>query len=754
MKKLSVILLFAILYPQISFAVSRTWTGSGNWSTTTNWTPNGAPAVGDDLLFSASSTNNSTVDTSSTINALTIRNTYTGVLSMSTSTGATTLIIKGGGFLQQGGTFNMNDFVTQVGGNFTQSGGIINASGTLIFNATSSKSIFVSSTLADVYFDDGLVGYWKLDTPTSTNNSSTTLDSSGYKELTTIVGFGTNSGPSSTVSSTFQFENPRSFAFDNVNDRISVGDVPHLRFERTDPFALSVWHKVSSTSPASNHAIVGKQIGSGLLRGYALNVQGAQAGDPYRFTLINDNAGDNRMQVQFPRTNDVQWHHICVSYNGNSLAAGVTAYEDGVSLTPTVVDDTLSATIVSSTPFEIGMRDINTLPYGGNIDEVRVYKRTLTSTECSDLAKGTQPIPTAASSTNMSLTSDLTLTGDFTLGGGTFTDASSSTSVINSGDTFANDTTVGTVAWSNPANAGASDDVYASITLISSATSNYLKATGFQFGIPTNATIDGIVVETEHKKVGLGNIADNSVKIVKGGTISGTEHASTTVWGTTDAYFNHTTSTTDLWGLTWTPADINASNFGFVISAVCSGDSCSANIMQIDHIRITIYYTLSGGGNNIKVAGDWNNWSSSTAFVSRSSTVTLTGTNQFIQGSGTNFNHLTKNVTSSDTLTFDQKSLTQVSSTLTWNGASGALLSLRSSSSSVQWKVNASGTRSLIYLNVQDSNNINSVAMNCSEGCVNSGNNINWTFAAVASIVKYLFNAGAYVFKAGAYIFR
>ena len=154
--------------------------------------------------------------------------------------------------------------------------------------------------------------------------------------------------------------------------------------------------------------------------------------------------------------------------------------------------------------------------------------------------------------------------------------------------TTADDTTIGSIAWTNPNNSQSSNDSYAVADFGYSNASYYLKATNFGFAIPTGATINGIVVEVERKKTGL--IIDNSIKIVKGGVIGGTEQNASAAWPAGDTYATFGSST-NLWGLTWTPADINASNFGMVISCA----SLLANsIAYIDHIRITVYYTDAG----------------------------------------------------------------------------------------------------------------------------------------------------------------
>lgn len=134
-------------------------------------------------------------------------------------------------------------------------------------------------------------------------------------------------------------------------------------------------------------------------------------------------------------------------------------------------------------------------------------------------------------------------------------------------------------------------------------------------------------------------------------------------------------------------------------------------------------YTL---GADLSVAGNLANTAGT--FNTNSKTVTLSGTNQTISGS-TTFYNLTKQVSSADTLTFTAGTTQTITNTLTLNGASGQLLSLRSSSEDTQWNIDPQGTRTISYLDVQDSNNIDAVifdtaGMNCND----SGNNTNWQF--------------------------
>lgn len=159
------------------------------------------------------------------------------------------------------------------------------------------------------------------------------------------------------------------------------------------------------------------------------------------------------------------------------------------------------------------------------------------------------------------------------------------TSTANSPGTMADDATYGTVAWSDPDNAKTSNDSDASITLSQQA-SHYLKATNFGFSIPTGATINGILVEVELQATNVTSI-DVEAKIVKSdGSIGSTDKAKEASLPDTDTYWSYGSST-ELWGETWTPADINDADFGFVFAVSAYGATTN-----IDHIRMTVSYTV------------------------------------------------------------------------------------------------------------------------------------------------------------------
>jgi hypothetical protein len=123
--------------------------------------------------------------------------------------------------------------------------------------------------------------------------------------------------------------------------------------------------------------------------------------------------------------------------------------------------------------------------------------------------------------------------------------------------------------------------------------SNYLQGTNYSFSIPDNVVITGIEVVINHMSSGNNpSIYDYRVNLVKSGVILTENKASLTPWlkGT----FSTTTygSSTDLWGTTWTPADIEAENFGVALAVYRQNQGNNRRDAIIDSIKITVYYSI------------------------------------------------------------------------------------------------------------------------------------------------------------------
>jgi len=180
----------------------------------------------------------------------------------------------------------------------------------------------------------------------------------------------------------------------------------------------------------------------------------------------------------------------------------------------------------------------------------------------------------------------------------------------NNGGNATDDSSIGTIAWSNPSNALAQNDTYATASLTKTdPISHYLKVTNLGFNISSGATIKGIVMEVDRYASGTtggpaSKVSDNSIKLVKGGAIGGDEKSTSASWPASDTnYYQSYGSSSDLWGLAWSPADINNSGFGVVISAI-KDSSAHDRTAYVDHIRITVYYNSAPVANNQSVSTD------------------------------------------------------------------------------------------------------------------------------------------------------
>lgn len=161
----------------------------------------------------------------------------------------------------------------------------------------------------------------------------------------------------------------------------------------------------------------------------------------------------------------------------------------------------------------------------------------------------------------------------------------------------ASDNAVGTIAWVNPGNVTAEDDVAAVASFGGGGTTHYLKATDFGFTVPGTATIAGVAVTIRRKRSGGGTVVDSAgsgVLLVKGGTPQGDDKGdSVSNWA--GAYEEKAYGgASDLWGLTLTPSDVNAGSslFGVVASAY---SAAGGNTADVDTIKVTVHYTTPGG---------------------------------------------------------------------------------------------------------------------------------------------------------------
>ena len=159
---------------------------------------------------------------------------------------------------------------------------------------------------------------------------------------------------------------------------------------------------------------------------------------------------------------------------------------------------------------------------------------------------------------------------------GNLTSNFSSATQISSGD----------VSWTNTGNATVDDGAVAYVNIVNPTytISNYLKVTDRIQKIPSGATVNGIIVNVQVASIPQAYL---SVVVCKGATLSSEVTEQVTL-------NNALGNTTDLWGLSWTAADVNASDFGVQIRF--SPINFSTVDVSVDYIDTTIFYTYTETG--------------------------------------------------------------------------------------------------------------------------------------------------------------
>jgi hypothetical protein len=185
--------------------------------------------------------------------------------------------------------------------------------------------------------------------------------------------------------------------------------------------------------------------------------------------------------------------------------------------------------------------------------------------------------------------------------------------------TVTTSSTSGGTDWTNPSNVQSADNVFATCLITGSNKPTYYldaKNWGFQSGnnalatyIPSNAAINGIEVFIKLKKTNVGNMRDNKIILLKAGSEAGLSKArGATTWPATSTEIKFG-GNIDLWGTTWTAADLFNTGFGIRISGKCKG---SKDVQaEIDYVHINIYfnqvYYYSKSTGNLELTTSWGN---------------------------------------------------------------------------------------------------------------------------------------------------
>jgi len=179
------------------------------------------------------------------------------------------------------------------------------------------------------------------------------------------------------------FENSLSVNYDGVDAFVLCGNDLSLHPERTTTFSYSAWIKVDDLT--AERTVMTNRGPGGVFKGIRLFIK---TDGKIQVDIISSGI-TNGIQVETTAGGTITtgtWFHVAFTYNGSSSAAGVTIYKNAVSQGVTTITDTLTATIVNTLiGFGIGNNTSGTGRFDGNIDEVSVWDKTLTSGEITEI---------------------------------------------------------------------------------------------------------------------------------------------------------------------------------------------------------------------------------------------------------------------------------------------------------------------------------------------------------------------------------
>ena len=202
--------------------------------------------------------------------------------------------------------------------------------------------------------NSGLTHQWKLD-----EASGTSLSDSIGNLIGTATGTAVVAG---------QYSNARSFAGGASTDLVNFGNIPELQGS-TASWGISGWFKLgaSPTTPAELFAYDGNSV--------------LQTNDIYMYwsgTAVNYQigGGGGEQTSSISNLGDGNWHNIILT----KTPTNIIIYEDGVQKNNIV----FAGGALTGYNFYLGQK-ANVNAWKGSIDEVRIYNRTLSSTDATAL---------------------------------------------------------------------------------------------------------------------------------------------------------------------------------------------------------------------------------------------------------------------------------------------------------------------------------------------------------------------------------
>ncbi|HEY6291736.1 MAG TPA: DUF1553 domain-containing protein [Terriglobia bacterium] len=159
-------------------------------------------------------------------------------------------------------------------------------------------------------------------------------------------------------------------------------------FDRERPFALAFWAGPDGTKGLD---LIQKHSASPNWRGYEISIDDPTFDGPQRprfavFVRLASRWPDDAIEVKTKdRVRFDRDRHLVVNYDGSGKASGVSVYLDGKPLATEAVKDHLTGSFRTESALSVGDKKIGR-PLKGQLDDFRIYSRTLPASEAEYLA--------------------------------------------------------------------------------------------------------------------------------------------------------------------------------------------------------------------------------------------------------------------------------------------------------------------------------------------------------------------------------
>lgn len=163
--------------------------------------------------------------------------------------------------------------------------------------------------------------------------------------------------------------------FDGTSEWVEGGN--DFGPDRTEAFSFGGWVKMDG----DRGAILSKMEPKPSSRGFDLLLAEGKV-----LARLIHQQGDNALRVRTRKSVPQNaWFHTFATYDGSSKAAGMKIYIDGEQQELEILEDDLTDSITNAVPVHIGSR-FDTDFIKGTLDEVRLYGRSVESSEVAQLA--------------------------------------------------------------------------------------------------------------------------------------------------------------------------------------------------------------------------------------------------------------------------------------------------------------------------------------------------------------------------------